>query len=425
MPLYSLITIRNDLFLLMSTLQAIVQMEDFSPRSFRWVMTMVFAIDEINRNSLLLPNATLGYVIYDSCYDSSRDMEAVLHITEQEARGIGPIYNCTPRAVIAESGTTLSIPIARFLGHYSIPQVSYFASCKCLSDKKLFPSFFRTIPSDGFQASVMAQIVQYFGWVYVGTVENDDEYGRNGVSQFLVEAELAGLCGAFRAILPQTKARVVLVFSSESALFPLAEELQQRNATHKIWIASEGWATSYLLGSTYSDIFKGTISIALRQGEILGLGKFLNTLRPQFPSEHVTDHRRCDDYYKDGITPFEIFMIVSIYPHLNCLNSIVKKGDRNTSIDFPVVPPPINCTGIDCRSQRAYNKSDSTLIFNTITSNNFDISEEIGELKVSTIILVRGQVDQAVKFSVLRVLFRGLSSGLSLSPGQLPTVVRL
>ena len=87
-------------------------------------MTMVFAIDEINRNPLLLPNATLGYVIYDSCYDSSRDMEAVLHITEQEARGIGPIYNCTPRAVIAESGTTLSIPIARFLGHYSIPQVS-------------------------------------------------------------------------------------------------------------------------------------------------------------------------------------------------------------------------------------------------------------------------------------------------------------
>jgi len=45
--------------------------------------------------------------------------------------------------------------------------------------------------------------VNYFGWLFVGTIEVDDDYGREGISQFLLEAEPSGLCIAFRRIIPK------------------------------------------------------------------------------------------------------------------------------------------------------------------------------------------------------------------------------
>uniref|UniRef100_A0A8C4RCB8 G-protein coupled receptors family 3 profile domain-containing protein n=1 Tax=Eptatretus burgeri TaxID=7764 RepID=A0A8C4RCB8_EPTBU len=87
----------------------------------------IYAVDEINRNSFILPNTSLGYMIYDSCFNMHKTLTAALS----------------------------------YLGQ------NYFASCQCLSDKQQFPSFLRTMPSDTFQSIAIARMVRHFGWVYI------------------------------------------------------------------------------------------------------------------------------------------------------------------------------------------------------------------------------------------------------------------
>ena len=85
--------------------------------------------------------------------------------------------------------------------HRFLIQISYASSCKCLSDKKRFPSFVRTTPSDDFQSSAIARLVKYFHWVYMGVLAVGDEYGKSAVAQFITEAEHDGICIAFNEVL--------------------------------------------------------------------------------------------------------------------------------------------------------------------------------------------------------------------------------
>ena len=47
--------------------------------------------------------------------------------------------------------------------------------------------------------------MNYFAWLYVGTIEVSRDYGRVAIDQFTSEAEKSGICIAFREILPTAK----------------------------------------------------------------------------------------------------------------------------------------------------------------------------------------------------------------------------
>lgn len=103
----------------------------FNFRTFRWMQTMIFAIEQINRDDVLLPNITLGYKIYDSCSTPHQALKAAMELMgsdngslaeEGEMQGGGSCRGTVP-AVIGDGGSTQSLVVARLLGVFHVPQV--------------------------------------------------------------------------------------------------------------------------------------------------------------------------------------------------------------------------------------------------------------------------------------------------------------
>uniref|UniRef100_UPI001CD8C690 vomeronasal type-2 receptor 26-like n=1 Tax=Solea senegalensis TaxID=28829 RepID=UPI001CD8C690 len=215
---------------------------------FRQAQTMAFAIDEINRNSNLLPNVTLGYSLYDNCNLLGTAFRAAMTLVSGKEEQVTLEQNCvgTPPVlgIVGDASSTRSIAISPVLGSYRVPLVSYFATCSCLSDRQKFPSFFRTIPSDAFQVNAMIQILKHFGWTWTGLLINDNDYGFHAARLFHSDLGPAGGgCLAYTEILPRvydpaelkrivdvirkSTARVVIVFASQRRILNLMKECSE------------------------------------------------------------------------------------------------------------------------------------------------------------------------------------------------------
>ncbi|XP_026143992.1 extracellular calcium-sensing receptor-like [Carassius auratus] len=275
--------------------------EIFNMEGFQHAQTMAFAIEEINKNSNLLPNITLGYHLYDNCVMLGMAFRAALSLASGTEETFSNL-NCTGPppvvGIVGDASSTPSIAISSVLGLFRVPIVSHYATCSCLSDRKKYPSFFRTIPSDAFQVRAMVQILRHFGWTWVGLLYSDDDYGVYAAQAFQQEMQLFGFCVAFSEILPHdnnlrdiqrvmgviqfSTARVVIVFAPSSFFIPLMEEVVLQNMTGRQWIASEAWATSVESHTPrFLPFLRGTLGIAIRRGEIQRLHDFLLHVNPR------------------------------------------------------------------------------------------------------------------------------------------------
>ncbi|XP_050958538.1 extracellular calcium-sensing receptor-like [Labeo rohita] len=113
----------------------------------------------------------------------------------------------------------------------------------CLGDKWKHPTFFSTIPNDHHQVATLARMVKHFGWMWIGAVRSDSDYGNNGMASFLKAAEEEGICveysEAYRTqlhsklkrvadVIRKSTARVVVAFMAEADMRILLEELSQQ-----------------------------------------------------------------------------------------------------------------------------------------------------------------------------------------------------
>ncbi|XP_070762104.1 extracellular calcium-sensing receptor-like [Enoplosus armatus] len=282
--------------------------------SLKYTYAMAFAVEEINCDSTLLPGVRLGYRILDSCARYPWALQVALSLVG------GDTHSCTLTAstsrsaayeqpgeiaggqpvplLIAAAASTTGIMLSRILGPLSVPVISYLASCPCLSDRPKFPNFFRTIPSDIYQARAMARLAIRFHWTWIGAVVVNNDYGQLAIQIFQEEVQGKGVCLEFietvrretivsdarRAALTiqASTARVILIFCWYTDVKKLFLELAKRNVTDRQFLASEAWSTSddLLQDLAISKVASGVVGVAIRSSTIPGFENYLRSLHP-------------------------------------------------------------------------------------------------------------------------------------------------
>uniref|UniRef100_A0A8C6SQ10 Taste receptor, type 1, member 1 n=1 Tax=Neogobius melanostomus TaxID=47308 RepID=A0A8C6SQ10_9GOBI len=264
---------------------------------FHLLQAMRFTVEQINNRSgpsSLLPNVTLGYQLYDIC-SVPASILATLDLLEPQQRREGDQgRNKDAVAVIGPDSSSKSFTPAGLLGSYLIPQISYEASHEKLSNKNLYPSFFRTIPSDKNQVAAMIQLLIHFNWRWIALLGSDNDYGRQGMETLAKQAPFFGICIAYQGIIPSasektqmrrmvdaillTKVHTIVAFSSKSRLSVFMPYVIEKNMTNKVWIGTEDWTVATQISGIPGVHTIGTVlGVALKSADVHGFAQFEKT----------------------------------------------------------------------------------------------------------------------------------------------------
>ncbi|XP_036418141.1 G-protein coupled receptor family C group 6 member A-like [Colossoma macropomum] len=241
---------------------------DFDLIPFVQSLAVIYTIEEIN-DSGFLPGIRLGYLMCDPCVYATKALQCVEHMLSINKTlavyADNSNFSSPVKAFLGERYSELSIPVAKLLSLYMIPQISCTSSSPALSDKLRYASFFRVIPSDVYQTKALAKLMAYFNWDWVGVVSIDDDYGKPALENFLLERK-EHICVDFQELLPNylgfinieqrimevanrirsSTAKVVLLILRPELVEMLFQELIKTNTT-RIWIASDAWSMARLV----------------------------------------------------------------------------------------------------------------------------------------------------------------------------------
>ncbi|XP_068129491.1 extracellular calcium-sensing receptor-like, partial [Hyperolius riggenbachi] len=267
----------------------------FDVDCYRMLHTVFFAVDEINTDPEILPNISLGFQMFDTCSVPHFELQGALQFLTESSLLV-PNYRCPSKspftAVIGSVVSSNSKSLANLLGVLKYPQVSPLSSASLLSNRRTFPTFFRTIASDKFQSKGMAELVLHFGWTWVGLLAPDNDYGQLGIQPIKQEIIKAGGCVAFTETIVMSKpdrnaprivktikessVMVIVAFAVDVDMVPIMNEMLKQKVSGKIFVGNAGWSqTDWFSTGKYFKVVSGTVGLGLTINVVPGMSDFL------------------------------------------------------------------------------------------------------------------------------------------------------
>ncbi|XP_054850399.1 vomeronasal type-2 receptor 26-like [Eublepharis macularius] len=284
------------------------------PKFYQHVLALVFAVNEINKNTQLLPNITLGYHIYDSYNDMRMTYRTTFDLLFKWHRYI-PNYECDfPKnltAIIGGLSSDTSFHMANILSPYKIPQLTYGSFDPEQREGKQSHSLYHMSPIEVHQNAGIIRLLLHFQWMWVGLFVVDDDSGEHFLKVLEPLLSQNGICLALmKKILSQrnwndldhfidlflttylpfreSKASTFILYGDSTALMVctlifLGNPNYKENASlRKVWIMTSqiDFALISLQRSWDFQFFHGTISFTIPSNDPQGFQNFLQDIKP-------------------------------------------------------------------------------------------------------------------------------------------------
>ncbi|XP_060548716.1 vomeronasal type-2 receptor 26-like [Pantherophis guttatus] len=173
------------------------------PKNYHQFLALMFAVMEVNKDLVLLPNITLGFRIYENKKMERKIFLNSLSLLSTRHRMV-PGYKCDRQdpllSVIGGHNSESSRQMASIFSIPKVPQLGVgFEFTQ--GDRSVYPSFFRINPDESAQHEGLVQLLLYFQWNWVGLVANKDDNAEHFVSSLIPKLKEKEICLAFTEIM--------------------------------------------------------------------------------------------------------------------------------------------------------------------------------------------------------------------------------
>ncbi|XP_058036702.1 vomeronasal type-2 receptor 26-like [Ahaetulla prasina] len=282
---------------------------------YQHILALAFAVKEINDNSQILPNVTLGFHIYDSYYDSRMTYRTTLDLLFKSQEFV-PNYKCDRQknlmAIIGGLDFVTSSHIAEITGFFKIPQLTYGSLAQEEFQTSKLSSLYFMAPKEDHQYIGIIQLLHHFKWTWIGIFAFGNNNGENFLRKMQPLLSENGICAAFIERLPQqlhlerfpefyqmisiisinmmnSKTNVFLVYGETWIIiwlrfitFLVDPESKETVLLRKVWImtAQIDFVLSGIQISSDLKMFHGAISFSVHSTAVAGFREFLQTINP-------------------------------------------------------------------------------------------------------------------------------------------------
>ncbi|XP_032070939.1 vomeronasal type-2 receptor 26-like [Thamnophis elegans] len=175
----------------------------FTSINYQQFLALMFAVSQVNKDFLLLPNITLGFHIYghyEREINISLDSLSMLSSRTQMVPGYKCDHPDTLLSVIGGLSAKSSRLMASIFSIFKVPQLGVGFEFS-QGERRVYTSFFRINPKESPQYVGLVQLLLYFQWNWVGLVVPKDDRGERFVSTLTPMLQEKEICLAFTLML--------------------------------------------------------------------------------------------------------------------------------------------------------------------------------------------------------------------------------
>nr|QVK45748.1 G protein-coupled receptor [Proales similis] len=320
------------------------------------VEALLYMLDKINKDESFLPGVRIGLEIRDECWDSSIALEetidfikdtitsdtnligrdssmsrlnessSIAELTADQANKCSSLEREKQTrnrilAVIGPGGSSVAINVQNLLQLFDIPQVGYSATSKDLSDKQMYQTFLRVVPSDYLQVRAITDVVIKMNWTYIFAIYTDGSYGQAGMDSFKNEIAELNVCIAslekireyasdsdfdlvVRRLSGVEKAHVIVCFCYGETVRGLLGAINRLNLTGRFLIVgSDGWSDRIDVARGLYEQAVGSFSFKAYSPEVTEFDSYFTNLNPISNQRNVWFNEYWEEMFKCYIEP--------------------------------------------------------------------------------------------------------------------------